>query len=273
MKILVTGAAGFIGFHVTRFLLERGDDVSGIDNINDYYDMSLKEARLRQLREYRNFSFEKMDIADGEMLRKVFDSASPRIVIHLAAQAGVRYSLQHPEAYSRSNLDGFVNILEACRHHEIGHLVYASSSSVYGANTKVPFSTDDRVDQPISLYGATKRANELMAYTYNNLFGMAVTGLRFFTVYGPWGRPDMSYIKFTKNIMEGNPIEVYNHGHHGRDFTYIDDIVDGVIRAMNIPEVSGRNTAHEKYTQQERSGSSRLYNLGKIGRASCRERV
>ena len=262
MKIVLTGAAGFIGFHVARFLLERGEEVFSIDNLNDYYDVSLKEARLRQLRAYGNFRFARMDIADGEALREIFKKTSPRRVIHLAAQAGVRYSLQHPEAYASSNLDGFINILEACRHTDTEHLVYASSSSVYGANTRVPFAVDDRVDQPLSLYGATKRANELMAYAYSSLFGMATTGLRFFTVYGPWGRPDMAYFKFTASIHAGTPLDVYNHGHHARDFTYIDDIVAGVVRALDLPVVSDQGTLSEKNTGRDPGEKYRLYNLG-----------
>lgn len=262
MKILVTGAAGFIGFHVTRSLLERGEEITGIDNLNNYYEVTLKEARLRQLRDYSNFSFERTDIADGKALRGIFENKPPRRVIHLAAQAGVRYSLQHPEAYVRSNLDGFVNILEACRHADIEHLVYASSSSVYGANTKTPFSVDDRVDQPVSLYGATKRANELMAYTYNSLFGIPTTGLRFFTVYGPWGRPDMAYFKFAVNILTGVPIDIYNYGHHARDFTYIDDIVQGVTSAVDLAVVPDRNNPDKSNTQAGMAENYRLYNLG-----------
>ena len=262
MKILVTGAAGFIGYHVANFLLERGDDVYGIDNLNDYYDVSLKEARLHRLGKHNNFRFARLDVADRDSLRSFFDKESPRKVVHLAAQAGVRYSLEHPEVYARSNLDGFVSILEACRHTHTERLVYASSSSVYGANTKVPFAVEDRVDTPLSLYGATKRANELLAYTYSSLFGMATTGLRFFTVYGPWGRPDMAYFKFTSNILAGVPVDVYNHGHHARDFTYIDDIVDGVIRALDLPVISQQGANAGKDARRNRVESYRLYNLG-----------
>lgn len=248
MKILLTGVAGFIGFHTCLRLLAEDHEIIGIDNINDYYEISLKEARLNQLLGHKNFSFEKIDIADDKALKQVFTQTTPQKVIHLAAQAGVRYSLKNPEAYAQSNLVGFTHILEGCRHNNIEHLVYASSSSVYGANTKIPFSVTDPVDKPVSLYGASKRANELMAYSYSHLFALPTTGLRFFTVYGPWGRPDMSYFTFTRNIIEGRPIDVYNNGHHRRDFTYIDDIVTGVISALNL-----NTSANIKY---------RLYNLG-----------
>lgn len=252
MKFLVTGAAGFIGFHTSLSLLDRGDTVIGIDNLNDYYDPSLKEARLNQLRNKDNFLFHKIDIIDKEAVDTVFKSESPDYVIHLAAQAGVRYSLENPYAYIDSNITGFINILEACRNNPVKHLVYASSSSVYGANTNIPFSIKDAVDKPVSLYGATKRANELMAYSYSHLYELPTTGLRFFTVYGPWGRPDMAYYKFTRNIINGETIDVYNNGKHSRDFTYIDDIVSGVVRAIDtIPQSTDQSGIKYK-----------LYNLG-----------
>ncbi len=258
---LVTGAAGFIGMHVAKRLLERGDAVIGVDNLNDYYDVSLKEARLAQLSSFPHFRFIKMDIADREGMKALFENESFEVVIHLAAQAGVRYSLLKPEAYIDANLVGFGNILEGCRHKKVAHLVYASSSSVYGANTVTPFSVHHGVDHPVSLYAATKKANELMAHSYSHLFGLPTTGLRFFTVYGPWGRPDMALYSFTKAILEGKPIDVYNHGKMRRDFTYVDDIVEGVIRvAGHVPEASELSEAdrhpgvsHAPY---------RVYNIG-----------
>ena len=238
MKVLVTGAAGFIGMHTAERLLARGDEVVGIDNLNDYYPVSLKEARLARLIPSSAFRFQKMDIADADALMTLFAAERFDAVVHLAAQAGVRYSLQNPQAYIQSNLVGFANVLEACRHHPVGHLVYASSSSVYGGNTKVPFEESDPVDCPVSLYAATKKSNELMAYSYSHLYGIPATGLRFFTVYGPWGRPDMAYWGFTEKILAGQPIDVFNHGDMQRDFTYIDDIVEGVVRLIDktIPE-------------------------------------
>jgi UDP-glucuronate 4-epimerase len=233
MKVLVTGAAGFIGMHVCERLLARGDEVIGIDNLNDYYDVSLKEARLARLRPHAAFSFARMDIADRSGVAELFASEKPQRVVNLAAQAGVRYSLINPQAYIDANLVGFANILEGCRHNDCEHLVYASSSSVYGGNTKMPFAEDDNVDHPVSLYAATKKANELMAHAYSHLYGLPATGLRFFTVYGPWGRPDMAYFSFAKAILEGRPIEVFNHGDMKRDFTYIDDIVEGVVRVLD----------------------------------------
>lgn len=233
MKILVTGAAGFIGYFTARLLVERGDEVVGLDNLNDYYDVSLKEARLAQLRERDGFRFTKLDLADRGGMAALFATESFDRVIHLAAQAGVRYSIENPHSYIDSNLVGTLNVLEGCRHHEVEHLVYASSSSVYGANTKMPFSIHHNVDHPLALYGATKKANELMAHTYSSLYGLPTTGLRFFTVYGPWGRPDMALFRFTKNILAGVPIDVYNYGNHRRDFTYVDDIVQGVVRTMD----------------------------------------
>lgn len=234
MNLLITGAAGFIGFNVCRALLLQGHHVTGIDNLNDYYPVELKMDRLKLLEEFTQFRFYCADIFDRDKLFEVFSSVQPGRVIHLAAQAGVRYSLQNPHSYVDSNLVGFVNILEACRQNQTGHLVFASSSSVYGANKKVPFSTNDAVDKPVSLYAATKRANELMAYTYSHLYRIPCTGLRFFTVYGPWGRPDMAYFTFTKAILEGTPIQVYNHGHMQRDFTYIDDIVKGILSVTEV---------------------------------------
>jgi UDP-glucuronate 4-epimerase len=236
-KILITGAAGFIGYHLCSRLMEQGDRIVGIDNINDYYEVNLKLNRLKQIEGKRNFTFIKLDITDREGIHKLFAKEKFDIVVNMAAQAGVRYSLINPYTYIDSNINGFINILEGCRHHEVKHLVYASSSSVYGANTKMPFSVHHNVDHPISLYAATKKANELMAHTYSSLFKLPCTGLRFFTVYGPWGRPDMALFIFTKSIVEGKPIEVFNHGKMKRDFTFIDDIVEGVMRVIDkIPE-------------------------------------
>jgi len=233
--ILVTGAAGFIGFHVAKRLLSDGHEVVGVDNLNSYYDVALKMARLEQISQFPNFRFERVDIADRDAFPRVFDNYGIERVIHLAAQAGVRYSIEHPHDYVDANLIGFVNVLEACRYARVKHLVFASSSSVYGNNSKVPFSTDDNVDHPISLYAATKKANELIAHTYSHLYDLKITGLRFFTVYGPWGRPDMAYFSFTKAIMEGRPIRLFNHGNSERDFTYIDDIVEGIVRILGKP--------------------------------------
>ncbi len=239
MKILVTGAAGFIGFHTSLKLLQRNDEVIGIDNLNDYYDVSLKESRLNQLKEKAHFQFIKLDLADRDGMEKLFQEHQFDRVINLAAQAGVRYSIENPRTYIDANIVGFLNILEGCRHTNVPHLSYASSSSVYGANVKQPFAESDNVDHPVSLYAASKKSNELMAHTYSNLFSLPTTGLRFFTVYGPWGRPDMALFKFTKGIIEGTPIDVYNHGDMYRDFTYIDDIVEGVIRITDkIPKAN-----------------------------------
>jgi UDP-glucuronate 4-epimerase len=235
--ILVTGVAGFIGFHLSHRLLSDGHRVIGIDNLSDYYAVTLKQDRLAQLKDLDNFSFHHLDLADREGIDRLFDRYEFNVVVNLAAQAGVRYSIQNPRAYIDSNLTGFGNILEGCRHHNIEHLVYASSSSVYGANTKMPFSVRDNVDHPVSLYAATKKANELMAHTYSHLYGMPTTGLRFFTVYGPWGRPDMAPVLFTKAILAGVPIDVFNYGKMRRDFTYIDDIIEGIVRVMGkIPQ-------------------------------------
>jgi UDP-glucuronate 4-epimerase len=235
MSILVTGAAGFIGMHVCEQLLARGESVVGIDNLNDYYDIGLKQARLARFQGAGNFQFHRMDIAEREDIFALFKSRKIKSVINLAAQAGVRYSLKNPHTYADANLSGFLNILEACRHNEIKHLVYASSSSVYGGNTKMPFSENDTVDHPVSLYAATKKANELMAHAYSHLYGIPTTGLRFFTVYGPWGRPDMAYFMFVRAILDGRPIDVFNHGDMKRDFTYIDDIAEGVVRVLDRP--------------------------------------
>ena len=233
MKVLLTGAAGFIGFHTAKALLARGDEVVGVDNLNAYYDVRLKEARLAEIEGRNRFRFVKADIADRTAMSDLFLREKFDRVVHLAAQAGVRYSLENPHAYIESNIQGFLNILEGCRHNAVAHCVFASSSSVYGANSKMPFSERDAVDHPLSLYAATKKANELMAHTYASLYGIPLTGLRFFTVYGPWGRPDMALFMFTKSILEGRPIDVFNDGHHARDFTYIDDIVEGVVRTLD----------------------------------------
>ena len=233
--VLVTGAAGFIGYHLSERLLSQGVHLLGVDNLNEYYDVRLKEARLARLQAHSSFSFERLDVADREAMASLFESRPPRRVVHLAAYAGVRHSLTHPEDYVDTNLVGFGNILEGCRHAQVEHLVYASSSSVYGGNTDMPFAVSDRVDQPLSLYAATKRANEHMAYVYGHLYGLPTTGLRFFTVYGPWGRPDMALFLFTKAIIEGKPIRVFNHGDMRRDFTYVDVIVEGVVRVTDRP--------------------------------------
>jgi UDP-glucuronate 4-epimerase len=245
---LVTGAAGFIGMHLSKRLLALGCRVLGLDNINDYYDVNLKYSRLNILNQFKNFTFHKADIVDKKYLEALFSDNRIDIVINLAAQAGVRYSIENPDAYIQSNIVGYLNILEMCRHHKVEHLLYASSSSVYGANKKVPFSTEDQVDNPISLYAATKKSNELMAHTYSHLYKIPTTGLRFFTVYGPFGRPDMAYFSFTKAIMEGNPIKVFNNGDMYRDFTYIDDIVDGIMRLIeNSPSLSNKELPYKIY--------------------------
>ena len=262
MKILVTGVAGFIGFHLAQRLLDRRDEVLGLDNLNDYYDVRLKEARLSRLTSRSGFRFDRLDLAEADKLLSWFDRNRPQRVVHLAAQAGVRYSLTHPQAYLSSNLIGFGNLLEGCRHHAVEHLVYASSSSVYGANRKVPFSVHDNVDHPVSLYAATKKANELMAHSYSHLFALPTTGLRLFTVYGPWGRPDMAYFKFTRDILAQRSIEVYNHGELSRDFTYIDDIVEGVCRVLaRVPEPDPDWNALSPDPSRSRA-PYRLYNIG-----------
>lgn len=262
MKILVTGAAGFIGYHLSECLLARGDVVVGLDNLNDYYDVSLKEARLARLCGHANFRFVGCDLADRASIDALFAQHVFTHVVNLAAQAGVRYSAENPHLYASSNMVGFLNILEGCRRHGIEHLVYASSSSVYGGSTQRPFSVSDRVDQPLSFYAATKRSNELMAHTYSHLYRLPVTGLRFFTVYGPWGRPDMALFSFTREILAGRPIAVFNYGHHRRDFTYIDDTIDGVCSVLNhVPAIS------DHHSQEQPDASShlapyRLYNIG-----------
>ena len=232
-KILITGAAGFIGYHLSRSLLEDGIIVFGVDNLNNYYDTDLKEQRLNKLKSFRNFTFEKIDLIDEKKINNALLNFNPSIVIHLAAQAGVRYSIENPRAYLDSNLIGFHNVIEHCRRCKINKLIYASSSSIYGLNEKIPFSVNDKTDYPVSLYGATKKSNELVAHAYSHLYGVKTIGLRFFTVYGPWGRPDMAYFSFTKKIIEGRKIEVFNHGNMQRDFTYIDDIVDGIINTID----------------------------------------
>jgi UDP-glucuronate 4-epimerase len=243
MKILVTGAAGFIGYHLAQRLLSQGQQVYGIDNLNDYYDVNLKKARLAQLQSHSEFTFQQLDLSDRAGISQLFQNQKIDRVVHLAAQAGVRYSLDNPHAYADSNLMGFLNILEGCRHSKIEHLVFASSSSVYGNNTKVPFAVSDNVDHPISLYAATKKANELMAHSYSHLYNLPITGLRFFTVYGPWGRPDMAYFKFVKAIAENKPIDVYNFGKMQRDFTYIDDVIEGIVRVIEKPPQSDSETS------------------------------
>lgn len=260
--ILVTGTAGFIGFHVAMRLLDRGDHVIGIDNINDYYDVRLKEARLAQLRPRERFTFVKLDLADRQGMKDLFVDRSIRRVVHLAAQAGVRYSLVNPHAYTESNIEGFMNVLEGCRHNQIEHLVYASSSSVYGGNTHMPFSIHDNVDHPVSLYAASKKANELMAHCYAHLYRLPCTGLRFFTVYGPWGRPDMALFIFTKSILEGKPIDVFNQGKMKRDFTYVDDIVEGIIRTLDHPATANPSWTGERPDPGTSSAPARIYNIG-----------
>jgi UDP-glucuronate 4-epimerase len=261
-KILVTGAAGFIGFHLCKRLLERGDTVTGLDNLNDYYDVTLKQARLDQLSGRENFSFVRLDLADRQGMTDLFAREAFDVVVNLAAQAGVRYSLVNPHAYVDANLVGFMNILEGCRHHAVKHLVYASSSSVYGANTAMPFSVHDNVDHPVSLYAASKKANELMAHTYSHLYRLPTTGLRFFTVYGPWGRPDMALFLFTRAILSGQPIDVFNHGKMRRDFTYIDDIVEGVVRVVDRPAQPNPAWSGEVPDPGTSAAPYRVYNIG-----------
>lgn len=262
MKFLVTGVAGFIGFHTAERLLARGDVVIGVDNINDYYDPKLKEARLAKLEGRNGFSFHRLNIADGAAMAALFQSERPEKVIHLAAQAGVRYGQENPNAYIESNIVGTQSILEGCRHNDVKHLVLASSSSVYGANTAMPFSIHDNVDHPLSLYAATKKSNELTAHTYAYLYQLPVTALRFFTVYGPWGRPDMALFKFTRRILAGEPIEVFNNGHHARDFTYIDDIVEGVLRTADKIATPNPDWSGEKPDPATSMAPYRVYNIG-----------
>jgi UDP-glucuronate 4-epimerase len=261
MKILITGAAGFIGFHVAETLLQHEESIVGIDNLNDYYSPKLKEARLKQLATYKNFEFVKLDINNHASLSALFSKHKFTDVIHLAAQAGVRYSLKNPQAYVEANLAGFVNILECCRHNNINHLIFASSSSIYGANIKQPFTESDLVDHPVSLYAATKKANELLAHSYASLYNLPCTGLRFFTVYGPWGRPDMAYFKFVKNIINDQSIDVYNNGKMRRDFTYIDDIVTGILQVLKTPAKSDPNWS-SKISPEISYAPYRIYNIG-----------
>jgi UDP-glucuronate 4-epimerase len=262
MKVLVTGSAGFIGSSLVLRLLERGDTVIGIDNHNDYYDPALKEARLTRFANHPNYTHLRIDLADRKAIEGCFASHKPQRVVNLAAQAGVRYSIENPLAYIDSNIVGFAHILEGCRHNGVEHLVYASSSSVYGANTAIPFSIHQNVDHPLSLYAASKKSNELMAHTYSHLFGLPTTGLRFFTVYGPWGRPDMALFKFTKAMIEGKPIQVFNHGKHRRDFTYIDDIVEGVIRVLDRPAPPNPDWSCSKPDAGTSQAPWRVYNIG-----------
>jgi UDP-glucuronate 4-epimerase len=262
MKILLTGAAGFIGFHTARKLLARGDEVIGLDNLNPYYDVALKRARLTQLERESRFRFVELDLAEDRAIAELFGREKFARAIHLAAQAGVRYSLEDPHTYVRSNVTGTLNVLEGCRHSGIEHLVYASTSSVYGANTNMPFSTHGIADHPLSLYAATKRANELMAHNYSSLFKFPTTGLRFFTVYGPWGRPDMALFLFTRNILEGKPIDVFNHGHHKRDFTYVEDIAEGVVRALDRPPGPDPTWRSDAPDPASSSAPFRIYNIG-----------
>lgn len=261
-KIVVTGAAGFIGFHLSKRLLDEGKTVIGIDNLNAYYDVTLKDNRLKQLTSHPHFTFVKMDLEDKNRMDQIFSDVVPDAVVNLAAQAGVRYSIKNPHAYISSNINGFMNILESCRHHRVKHLVYASSSSVYGSNEKLPFSVSDNVDHPISLYAATKKSNELMAHTYAHLYGLPVTGLRFFTVYGPWGRPDMAMFKFTKAIYEGKPIDVYNNGDMKRDFTYVDDIIESVTRLIEKPATPDPAWQPQSPDPATSNAPYRLYNIG-----------
>jgi UDP-glucuronate 4-epimerase len=262
MKILVTGSAGFIGSALAHRLLDRGDEVVGIDNHNDYYDPSIKEARLARFSSNRNYHHHRIDLADAEAVRRCFKEHRPHRVVNLAAQAGVRYSLENPLAYINSNIVGFLHILENCRHYSVEHLVYASSSSVYGANTNMPFSIHQNVDHPLSLYAASKKSNELMAHSYSHLFGLPTTGLRFFTVYGPWGRPDMALFKFTKAILAGEPLQVFNYGRHRRDFTYIDDIVEGVIRVLDRSAPRNPDWSGDRPDPGTSAAPWRVYNIG-----------
>ena len=262
MKILVTGAAGFIGFHTARALLARGDQVVGLDNLNEYYDVNLKHARLELLGKEQKFEFVRLDLADRDGMAKLFESQGFERVVHLGAQAGVRYSIENPFSYVDSNVQGTMTVLEGCRHHGVEHLVYASTSSVYGANTRMPFSVHHNVDHPLSLYAATKKSNELMAHTYASLYQLPVTGLRFFTVYGPFGRPDMALFLFTKNILEGKPIDVFNYGNHRRDFTYVDDIVEGVVGTLDRVPTGDPEWNSEDPDPSGSSAPYRLYNIG-----------
>ena len=262
MKVMVTGTAGFIGNHLALKLLERGDEVIGIDNLNDYYDVNLKLARLDRIKDHANFTDVRADISDRETMEQLFKQHQPQRVVNLAAQAGVRYSIENPHAYIESNIVGYLNILEGCRHNNVEHLVYASSSSVYGANESMPFSVHDNVDHPLSLYAASKKSNELMAHTYSNLYNLPTTGLRFFTVYGPWGRPDMALFLFTKAIKEGKKIDVFNYGKHRRDFTYIDDIVEGIIRTLDNVAQPNADWSGKNPDPGTSKAPWRVYNIG-----------
>jgi len=262
MKVLVTGSAGFIGSHVSLRLLDRGDEVVGIDDLNDYYEVSLKEARLARLLPDQNFTDIRLDIADQQGMEAVFAEHKPDRVVHLAAQAGVRYSIENPHAYVSANLVGHMNVLEGCRHHQVKHLVYASSSSVYGANEAMPFSVHDNIDHPLSLYAATKKSNELMSHTYSSLYDLPTTGLRFFTVYGPWGRPDMALFIFTRKILAGEPIDVFNYGKHRRDFTYVDDIVEGIIRTLDNIATPNTDWSGQEPDPGTSKAPYRIYNIG-----------
>lgn len=262
MKIIITGAAGFIGFHLSKKLLQEDFNIIGIDNLNDYYDPKLKRARLEILEEYNNFSFSKVDLKDKESVDNIFELCKPTHVINLAAQAGVRYSIENPYAYLDSNIIGFMNVLEACRKYPVEHLIYASSSSVYGGNKVVPFSTNHNVDHPVSLYAATKKSNELMAHTYSHLYGIPTTGLRFFTVYGPYGRPDMAYFSFTKNIIAGKPIKVFNHGKMERDFTYIDDVVEGIVKLIDKVPAANKEWDERSDDLSTSFAPYKIYNIG-----------
>jgi UDP-glucuronate 4-epimerase len=273
VKLLVTGAAGFIGFHTSRLLLERGDEVVGLDNLNEYYDPALKQARLAILKDYPHFRFVRADLADRAKIEALFRAENFQRVVHLGAQAGVRYSVENPNVYVQSNIVGFLQVLEGCRHNKVEHLVYASTSSVYGANTQMPFSEKHGVDHPITLYAATKRSNELMAHSYSSLYGLPTTGLRFFTVYGPWGRPDMALFLFTKNILSDLPIDVFNNGNHQRDFTYVDDIVKGVAAAVDHVPTPDPNWESDRPDPSTSSAPFRLYNIGNHHPVSLRRYI
>ena len=262
IKILITGSAGFIGYHLSKKLLDKNINVIGVDNFNDYYEVNLRHDRNNQLNNYRSFTTIKCDLSNQKDLMTIFNNYKPDIVVNLAAQAGVRYSIENPQAYIDSNLVGFMNVLEACRHNPVKHLIYASSSSVYGGNTKTPFSTEDSVNHPVSLYAATKKSNELLAHSYSHLYNIPTTGLRFFTVYGPYGRPDMAYYSFTKDIIEGNPIKVFNHGKMERDFTYIDDIVEAMIKLIDLPPIPNSTWNEIDGKQSESKAPYKIYNIG-----------
>jgi UDP-glucuronate 4-epimerase len=273
MKVLLTGAAGFIGYFTAERLLARGDQVVGIDNLNDYYDVGLKQARLDRLRGRSGFTFERIDIADRRALQDLIRAVRPDRIVHLAAQAGVRYSLTNPQAYVDANVTGFLNVLECVRELGTEHLVYASTSSVYGTNTHMPFSTRDNVDHPVSLYAATKKANELMAHSYSHLFGIPCTGLRFFTVYGPWGRPDMAFFTFTRKMLAGEPIDVFNYGHHTRDFTYVEDIAEGILRVLDRPARPDPTWNSDAPAADRAAAPWRIYNIGSNRRVALLEYI